>query len=205
MPLSSTSNSPSAASRIGVAIATVEAKNASSIGAPPPPRAPRAGRVAPPPRRSAPLKSAHVLVSKASRIRITIPWITCTSTGETPWARCIACEPLSSAPKSSAVTIIAERIEPRDQRHRDRLETPSGRELLVQPMGDRRNLHRAAKPGQRARQRHRPNRERRDRDAEESRGAPIAAHRAQLETATGVKETEVRSRARGPPRAASRS
>ena len=101
-------------------------------------------RTTPPPRHSASLSPAHARVSNASRIRITIPWITCTSTGDTPCAALHRLRAVVERAEQKRGQHHAERIEPRDQRHRDRLVAPSGREAFVQPMRYRRDLDRAA-------------------------------------------------------------
>ena len=174
MPLSSTSNSPNAASRIGVAIAIVEVRNASSIrslrGVRCPDRrarkriaevAPRAGIEREQDENHHRLDHLHQhgrnALGALHRLRAVI-----------------------ECAKKNRGDDDAEWIEARDQRHRDRLETPSGRDFLVQAMVDCRDLHRATESRERAGERHRPDRERGDRDAKEIRRAAIFSHRTQL-------------------------
>ena len=99
----------------------------------------------------------------------------------------------------------SERVETREQRDRDRLVTPSGREFLVQPMGDRGDLDRAAQAGQRAAQRHHQHREPRDRDSEERARAAIDPVARNSKPMPVRKSRALRSRARAPRRESSRS
>src|ERR1039458_7295953 len=187
-PLSSTSSSPSAASRMGVAMVIAEVRNASSI------RHLRNRR-----HRGRIMRRAENLLAKSAPSRGV--------EGEDDQddealdnLHQLRRDALGALHRLRAVVERAEQerggndaewIQARHQCDRNCLETPSGRELLVQSMRNRGDLHRAAKPGQSACQRHHPQRECRDSDAEECRGAPVPAHRAQLESGSSLEQQQV--------------
>src|SRR5580658_11373021 len=166
MPLSSTSSSPNAASRMGVAIAIVETRNASSIGA-----LDRRDRNLGARKRLAHIapcvgiereqdKDDHRLNHLHQHRR--------NAFGTLHRLRTVV-----ERAEENRRDHDAERVEPRDQRYSDRLETPAGRNFLIQAVIDGGDLDCAANPGERTAQRHRPNRERCDRDAKEIRRAAI--------------------------------
>src|SRR5580704_1993971 len=178
-PLSSTSSSPNAASRMGVAIVMTETRNASSIGHL------RDGR-----------HRGRFVIGRAENLFAqSAPRGSVEREDDQNHEALDHLHQLrrdSLRPLHRLRTVVErtkqqrggddrERIQARDQGDRDRLEAPAGRELLVQPMRNRRDLHGAAESRKRARQRHHPDRERGDADAEEGRRATVAAHRAQLE------------------------
>src|ERR1700722_10609338 len=141
-PLSSTSNSPSAASRIGVAIVITETRNASSIGHLRE-RRHRGGVIA--------RCAENILAKSTPRGRVE---------GENDQnheslddLHQLRRDPLRPLHRLRAVVERAEQqrggndregVQPRDQGDSDRLETPAGRQLLVQPMRNRGHLHGAA-------------------------------------------------------------
>ena len=77
---------------------------------------------------------------------------TYTATAGTPASRCIAPAPASSAPNRMPGDHHAERMQPAEQRDRDRGEAVARREVLEQRVGDAADLDAAGEPGDRARQ-----------------------------------------------------
>src|SRR5580704_4344827 len=188
-PLSSTSSSPNAASRMGVAIVMTETRNASSIGHL------RDGRH----RGLFVIGRAENLFAEAAP-RGSVEREDDQNHQALDDLHQLRRNSLRALHRLRAVVERAEqerggdngqRIQSRDQCDRDRLEAPAGRELLVQSMRNRRDLNGAAESRERARQRHHPDRQRGDANAEEGRGAAIAAHRAQLESGAGIEHQQV--------------
>src|SRR5271170_3632872 len=188
-PLSSTSSSPNAASRMGVAMVMTETRNASSIGHLRNRR--HRGRFV--------VGRAEDLFANSAP-RGSVDREDAQNYEALDDRHQLRRDSLRALHRLRAVVERAEqerggndseRVQARDQSDGDRLEAPAGRELLVQSMRNGRDLHGAAESGERARQRHHPDRERGDADAEEGRGATIAAHRAQLESRAGIEHQQV--------------
>src|SRR5579885_3746780 len=191
IPLCSTSNSPSAPSRTGVAMLIVELRNASSIGWP-------------------------LRGTRGDRHRATQPAAESREQGRIEREQDHYHEGLDDLDEFVGNALCAlhrlrsvveraehqrrgydsERMEPRDECHRDSFESPPGRHLFVQPMGDRGDLDRARQPRHRPRKREHGHAEPRNWDAEEGCRAPVPAHRAHLETDRGLEQQHPASNCR---------
>ena len=93
---------------------------------------------------------ADAALRRRPRARMSAASITVTRVDGTPASRCMAPAPASRPPNSSAVADDAPRVEPGQQRDRDRRVSVARRDVLVEGEGDARELRRHP-PGRRAR------------------------------------------------------